>query len=111
MAAAGEAVTRETFKHGVGCSHCNHTGYRGRIGVYELLELDNETADCLRREDLAGYARAARRHPGFRPLGLCALDYALRHETTLDEVIRISGEVQDEPAGPAPESATEETPA
>jgi len=38
------------FKHGLGCSHCNNTGYHGRIGVYELLEIDGPLADALSRE-------------------------------------------------------------
>jgi MSHA biogenesis protein MshE len=80
------------FKRGVGCPHCNNTGYHGRIGVFELLELNEEMADALRRGDSGEFAQAARRSPNFRTLSENALDYARQGITTLEEVIRISGD-------------------
>jgi MSHA biogenesis protein MshE len=76
---------------GRGCSYCNNTGYRGRIGVYELLEIDAAMADALRRGDQADFVRAAGQSPHYRPLAMVALDYARDGTTTLDEVIRIAG--------------------
>ena len=55
------------FHHGLGCHQCNHTGYKGRIGVYELLELRPETLDALRRNDSSGFTQAALQTPGFVP--------------------------------------------
>ena len=80
------------FKHGVGCPHCNNTGYSGRIGVFELLEIDDATADALRRGDTAEFANAARENPDFRSLSQNALDYALQGVTSLEEVLRIAGD-------------------
>lgn len=37
------------FKKGKGCTVCNNTGYRGRIGIFELLEINFDLADALRR--------------------------------------------------------------
>jgi len=88
----GDEADSVQFKHGVGCPHCNNTGYHGRIGVFELLELNDEMADALRRGDSAEFAQIARRAPDFRTLGEAALDYAKQGITTLEEVIRISGE-------------------
>ncbi len=79
------------FKRGQGCHHCNQTGYRGRIGVYELLEMRYETLDSLRRNDSAAFTQAALNTPGFKPFTECALDLARQGITTVDEVIRISG--------------------
>jgi len=78
---------------GRGCSYCNATGYRGRIGVYELLEIGAEAADAVRRDDTAGYALAARAQPGWEPLGACALRYAREGVISLEEVLRIVGGV------------------
>ncbi len=79
------------FKRGQGCHHCNQTGYRGRIGVYELLEMRSETLDSLRHNDSAAFSQAALNTPGFKPFTECALDLARQGITTVDEVIRISG--------------------
>jgi MSHA biogenesis protein MshE len=101
----GDATKGLEYSRGRGCTNCNGTGYRGRIGVYELLELDAEMADALRRSDSAGYARAARALPGFRPLVRCTLDYAAAGITTLSEVFRVAEQIE-EPQPSAPTSAT-----
>ncbi|MEJ2686990.1 MAG: GspE/PulE family protein [Gammaproteobacteria bacterium] len=90
---SGEQPADATFMRGSGCNNCNHTGFRGRIGVYELLVLDGELVDCLRRNDHSGFEAAARAQPGYRPLVLNALDYARQGVTTLDEVMRLSGSI------------------
>lgn len=79
------------FQHGRGCHQCNHTGYKGRIGVYELLDLRSETLDALRRNDSAGFTQAALQTPGFIRFSTCAADYAEQGMTTIDEVLRITG--------------------
>ena len=45
---AGSAMP--VFHAGRGCHHCNNTGYRGRLGVYELLEIDGALAAALAME-------------------------------------------------------------
>ncbi len=80
-----------SFKQGKGCQHCSQTGYRGRIGVYELLEMGHETLDALRLNDSSAFTQAALSTPGFIPFTECALDLARQGITSLDEVIRISG--------------------
>ncbi len=73
---SGEVPGQHVYHKGRGCQSCNFTGYAGRIGVYELLELDQPMMDSLRRNDAEGFAKAARQHPHYRPLALTALDYA-----------------------------------
>lgn len=82
------------FYTGSGCNQCNHTGYRGRLGVYELLEIDAGLADALRRNDPADFDRLARAQSGYRPLVNNALDYARQGITTLAEAMRLSGAVE-----------------
>jgi len=89
----GENAPLEGFHEGTGCNQCNHTGYHGRIGVYELLEIDYTLADALRRNDPAGFENAARKQDGYRPLVENALEYARRGITTLSEAMRLSGMV------------------
>ena len=80
-----------SFQHGRGCHQCNHTGYKGRIGVYELLELRPETLDALRRNDSSGFTQAALQTSGFIRFSACAAEYAEQGITTVDEVMRITG--------------------
>jgi len=78
------------FHKGTGCHNCNFTGYQGRIGVHELLELDQTMMSALRNQDADAFAQAARSNPGYRPLALVALDYAAQGITSLDEVLRLA---------------------
>ncbi len=93
----GQAAEGARFQRGAGCPHCNNTGYHGRIGVFELLELDDSLADTLRREDAAGFAEAARRNKDFQPFHHHALDYALQGITSLEEVLRVAGAIEEMP--------------
>jgi MSHA biogenesis protein MshE len=88
----------DAFKQGSGCYQCSNTGYKGRIGIYEWLEMDDRTLSALRRGDSDAFAAAAKLNPYYEPLEMCALDYAKKGITTLDEVFRISatlGEMSD----------------
>ncbi|MCW8918186.1 MAG: GspE/PulE family protein [Gammaproteobacteria bacterium] len=87
-----EGFAQLQLRHGSGCPHCNNTGYRGRIGVFELLELDEPMADALRRNDSSAFAKAAAASPNFRSLTRNALDFASDGITTLAEVLRISSD-------------------
>ncbi|OQW80008.1 MAG: MSHA biogenesis protein MshE [Proteobacteria bacterium ST_bin11] len=78
------------FKKGAGCQHCNQVGYRGRVGVYELLEMGHHTLDALRRSDSAGFISAARATPGFKSFTEQALELVKQGITTLHETMRIS---------------------
>ena len=110
-----DRVGKLTFQAGRGCGHCNRTGYQGRIGIYELLELTDDMRSALRSSDTNAFARAARRAPGYKPLVLSALELAAKGVTTLREVERISGEVEHpldetplkEAAAPGESAATE----
>jgi MSHA biogenesis protein MshE len=78
------------FVLGRGCYQCSNTGYKGRVGVYEMLEMNEDMLDALRRKDVSDFTRAARKSPLFRPLGQCAMDYALQGVTSLQEVSRVA---------------------
>jgi MSHA biogenesis protein MshE len=86
------------FRVGTGCQYCNNTGFRGRIGLYELLELDGTLAEHLRQGDYGAFERAAAAQPGFRPLAQSGLEFVLQGITTVGEVIRVTGNLEDQPA-------------
>ena len=83
------------FKRGRGCPACNNTGYSGRIGIFELLEINIELADALRRNDSADFASVARSLPGFVSLSDSALLLALDGTTSMEEVLRVSGQLDE----------------
>ena len=95
---AGSRVASAKLRHGAGCQYCNQTGYRGRIGIYELLEIDRTLADLLRRADYREFERVALRQPSFRTLAQCGVDYVVQGITTVAEVIRVTGLPDEDPA-------------
>ncbi|HMM78072.1 MAG TPA: ATPase, T2SS/T4P/T4SS family [Gammaproteobacteria bacterium] len=85
-------VEAQGFRRGEGCHQCNNTGYRGRLGVYEMLEIDAAMGQALAQGDLAGFATLARASRGYRPLALAALDYAAQGVTTVAEAMRVAAD-------------------
>jgi len=83
------------FVKGKGCRNCNHTGYKGRIGVFELLEINEAMIDALRDGDMREFAHAAKASPGFKPLANVALDYAMQGITSIDEVLFLAETVEE----------------
>ena len=85
----------DEFHKGVGCKNCRNTGYSGRIGVHELLVLDDEIRDIVvTNPTVAAVQEAAHRknmitlkHDGFRKVreGI----------TTIEEVLHITGDLRD----------------
>jgi MSHA biogenesis protein MshE len=66
------------------------------MGVYELLEMNSELAEALRRDDTQGFVEAAARAPGYQPLVNVAHDYATLGLTTIDEVLKLAGQSREE---------------
>jgi MSHA biogenesis protein MshE len=85
----------QRFLAGAGCTYCNLTGYRGRVAVYELLEIDRTLADAVRRGDLEGFARAARVHDSYVPLAQGAIDFALSGITSLAEALAVGSGLEE----------------
>jgi MSHA biogenesis protein MshE len=93
LSQVGESAEGMRFRHGEGCTYCSNSGYRGRIGIYEMIEIDRELGDALRREDIAEFTTVALRQKDYRPLTLSALDFAVRGITSLEEVLRMAGQI------------------
>ncbi len=87
-AEAGDKADGLKFKRGRGCSHCNGTGYQGRIGVYEYLEMDNSLVEAMHTGDQLKFAEVAKKQPGYQSLRRSAIILAAQGLTTMDQVVR-----------------------
>ena len=90
-----EATAAMQLKKPVGCHRCNNTGYRGRIGVFEMLIMNEALADALRRSDSADFVRIAKKTPGYQPLVVTALKDAAQGITSLEEVLRVAEQIDE----------------
>jgi MSHA biogenesis protein MshE len=83
------------LKHGRGCSHCNGTGYSGRLGVYEMLEMDRALVEAAGHIDALHFTKAAQEFMKGKTL----LDHAITQmelgHTTVSEVMQISQRSED----------------
>ncbi len=77
---------------GAGCEHCFGTGYHGRVGIFELMELNEELRAIIMRNEDASIITAAARRNGMRNLRDDGWDKVARGVTTPDEVIRVTQE-------------------
>ena len=86
MLQAGERIVA---KRGRGCSACNGTGYAGRQGVYELLEMDATLTAAATRGDPAAFLRAGRERMKGHTLAFHALELVRHGRTSVAEALRI----------------------
>jgi MSHA biogenesis protein MshE len=92
MLDSGDTVTP---KRGMGCSTCNGTGYSGRQGVYELLEMDAELTQAASRSDPAGFMRTARERMKGHTMAFHALELVRQGRTSLAEALRVGFDAGD----------------
>lgn len=72
-----------------GCDDCDLTGYRGRIGIYEMLVLDESVRAAIRSGGRNDEIRALARHNGMKLMQEYALERLREGLTTLDEIMRV----------------------
>jgi MSHA biogenesis protein MshE len=90
-----DKVDQHQYQIGRGCGHCNGTGYRGRIGVYELLEMTKAVVDAAHSEDNAYFMDVAQRQMGGKTLRKYAIELVLSGVTTVSEAMRISNQIDE----------------
>ncbi|MFC4931293.1 GspE/PulE family protein [Massilia sp. GCM10023247] len=91
----GDFVEQAQFFHGKGCSHCNGTGYRGRTGVYELLEMTRAVLDAANHPDPGHFLKVAHTEMQGETLRRHAVQLAVQGRTTIAEAMRISNQMDD----------------
>jgi MSHA biogenesis protein MshE len=92
----GSKADAQAYSHGIGCSYCNGTGFQGRIGVYEMLEMSNALVDAINQADPAVFVRVAREQLAGQTLKRDALRLVLAGRTTVQEAMRIGNEFEEQ---------------
>ncbi len=83
-----EKLQEKKFYRGAGCDVCNNTGYKGRLGLFELLIMNDEMRDMILRNVATDELKAKAIECGMIPLRDYGLNFAFQGLTTLDEVVR-----------------------
>ncbi len=76
------------FMHGVGCSKCRMTGYKGQTGVFELIEVDEHIAEMIINGESDLQIRNYASRQGYMPLFLAGIEKVRRGLVSLDELLR-----------------------
>ena len=85
-----EMLTRANFSRGRGCANCQGSGFRGRLGIYELMLMSSKVRELTFKEAPTEQVRRAAQSEGMRTLYWDGLEKALKGLTTLDEIFRVA---------------------
>ena len=85
-----EIAKKANFMKGKGCSNCNKTGYRGRMGIYELMVMTSQVREMAFKGESTLNVRKMARKQGMHTLFEDGMIKALKGLTTIDEVLRIT---------------------
>jgi type IV pilus assembly protein PilB len=83
-----EDVADRTFFRGRGCEGCNHSGFRGRRAIFEIMKLDDKLRELIMNEASTNVLRAEARQRGMRSLREGGLLSIFEGQTSIDEVVR-----------------------
>jgi type IV pilus assembly protein PilB len=85
-----QGFTSETMWHGKGCDRCRKTGYLGRLGIFELLVMDDWLRDQVTRNPDVNQLRKLCRERGLVVLRDDGFQKVIKGQTTVDEVLRVT---------------------
>jgi MSHA biogenesis protein MshE len=91
----GTAADEHDYLKGRGCSQCNGTGYLGRTGVYEMLEMTRPVVEAANQTDPARFVDAARTQMEGQMLQDHAAQLVIGGRTTVEEAMRVSTQIED----------------
>ncbi|HOW73417.1 MAG TPA: type II secretion system ATPase GspE [Phycisphaerae bacterium] len=80
----------QQLHRGRGCRECRHIGYKGRLGIFELMTMNEEIRELVVQRASAGKILRAATHAGLRLLREDGWDKVRRGQTTPEEVLRVS---------------------
>lgn len=86
--ASDQALPR--LYHGIGCEHCNGTGFSGRIGIHEFIRLSPLLRDMILNHASFNELKEAAEKSGFKDMRYDGFKKAFKGITTIDEVIRVT---------------------
>jgi type IV pilus assembly protein PilB len=81
-----EDIKDKKFHYGRGCNKCNKTGYRGRVGIFEIMIFNDEIRDLIMKQASTSILRAAAQKAGMKLLRDNGLDAIYNGITTIDEI-------------------------
>jgi type IV pilus assembly protein PilB len=85
-----EIAKKANFLRGKGCSNCNKRGYRGRMGIFEMMTMTAQIREMTFKGESHQAIRRVARKQGMRTLFEDGTIKAIKGQTTLDEVLRIT---------------------
>jgi MSHA biogenesis protein MshE len=87
----GDSALEQKYLRGAGCTHCNGSGYRGRVGVYEMLEMSDELVHLLAGHGGGSFQKAALEQMGEWTLRRQAIRLVQEGATTISEAMLATG--------------------
>lgn len=79
--------------HDGGCDNCNHSGYKGRMGIYEVLENNEDIQKLIVSKGTSENIQALAIKNGMLTMQMDGLIKALRGQTSIEEILRVTREV------------------
>jgi type IV pilus assembly protein PilB len=83
-----DEVGERPFHYGRGCDYCNNTGYRGRVGIYEIMVMDDHLRELIMRHASSSLLRQEAIKRGMRTLRDAGLSAIYDGMTTIEEVVK-----------------------
>ncbi|MCK5270872.1 MAG: type II/IV secretion system protein, partial [Sedimentisphaerales bacterium] len=83
-----EQVAGKQFYYGKGCDYCNNTGYKGRMGLYEIMELDDDLREAIMQRASTNILREKALKKGMSALRESGISAIFEGLTTLEEVVK-----------------------
>ncbi len=83
-----EDVKDKEIYYGRGCSKCNSTGYRGRIGIFEIMVFNDEIRDLVMNSASTAVLRAAAQKNGMKLLRDNGMKLIYDGTSTIDEIVK-----------------------
>ena len=81
-------VGDQPFYYGRGCDYCNNTGYRGRLGIFEIMVMDDHLRELIMRHASSNLLRQEAIKRGMRTLRESGLAAIFDGQTTIEEVVK-----------------------
>jgi type IV pilus assembly protein PilB len=88
LSLAGHSHEGKTFYRGHGCDHCNNTGYKGRVGLFELMIMNDELRELIMQQSSDDVLRECAKEFGMVTLRDSGMGFVYDGTTTAEEVIR-----------------------
>jgi general secretion pathway protein E len=87
---SADQLKRSSIYRAKGCSHCFHTGYKGRIGIFEIMPIDASLSNLILKTFDSNHIKAEAMKSGMLTLRQDGIEKVLKGITTMEEVLRVT---------------------